>query len=246
MGRVQYRCIPLVLLLFIIGGTVFQYLQHRSLTSNKPDVNIYRHREQGHRLKIRGFNFQGYCEGKKVLSIKADKFTLEKKKLGFFRLGFSNTARFANPVIDIYGTDGGNKDSTLPKKDSGAAQKDIRTSEQVDFSGIFEKEALPSFHMKRIASVILEPVCINLYQDKAQLTQITASFATIRLKQRVIVFKSNVRVKSGSRSLRTSRLVFHPESAIMEADGSFVLSAGGEEVEGKSISTNIFLDFDRM
>lgn len=59
----------------------------------------------GPSMAIRGFAFNGYHEGRRTLSIKADSFIVDKKKIGFFRCGLMNIAKLNNAVIDIYTTE---------------------------------------------------------------------------------------------------------------------------------------------
>jgi hypothetical protein len=63
---------------------------------------VSRQKHLKYSLQIKGFKFDSFDDGEKVLSIKADKFTVEKKKLGFFRFGLINVAIFKNAVIDVY------------------------------------------------------------------------------------------------------------------------------------------------
>jgi len=48
----------------------------------------------GPSMAIRGFTFDGNHEGRRTLSIKADSFIVDKKKIGFFRCGLMNTAKW--------------------------------------------------------------------------------------------------------------------------------------------------------
>jgi hypothetical protein len=70
----------LLLLLFVIGGAVLLYFKHRASMPQNLSREIPSYRYSKHLLEVGGFQFQGVYKGKKVLSIKADKFRIEKKK----------------------------------------------------------------------------------------------------------------------------------------------------------------------
>ncbi len=201
-----------------------------------------RHPEPRH--KIDGFGYQGSSNGQTVISIKADRFSLQKKKIGFFRFGLMNEARLDNAVVHIYGKREGPSRSAAgksPLKASDRSQTDLQVPGDVTFKGIFKKETLPSFPVKRISAIVIEPVSLNLYQEESLITQINASSATIRLKRRSILFKENVHVVSGSRSLTTDQLIFLPEEGVIKTNRPFVLKTPNEQWDGARLSTDIFL-----
>jgi len=164
-----------------------------------------------------------------MLSIKADNFTIEKKKVGFFRLGFINVAVFENAVIDIY----------LKRKLSDNRSNFIRDA----FPSL--KEALPSFSTKRISSITLKPVCLKLLDGNALFTQITSKVAIIRLKKHNILFKGNVQVVSGDKRLYTECLTFLPEESIMKTEQHFILKTSQKNLEGKKLTVDIFLNLEK-
>ena len=220
------------------------FYQQRVSKPPKKEHYIPDYRYPTHRLQIRGFHFEGSHEGRKTISIKADKFTIEKKKLGFFRLGMINMAMLRNADIDIYG-----------KRTSPAAEKLQKTygqipakppnnkqmSRGITFKDIFQKEALPTFRHKRILSILMEPASVKLHTEQSEIIRITAASASIRLKKRDILFKGDVRVESGPKVLMTEQLKMFPENGILRTDGYFVLNISGKKWEGEGLITDLFL-----
>lgn len=201
----------------VVGGMTFVHYQHRFSKRQVVHQDISHYKHSGDRVKIRGFQYDGHYEGKRIISIKGDQFTIEKKKLSFFRLGLTNVARFKGAVIDIYGTG------------------------RMSLEKAFTKEALSSFPAKRISSIVIEAVKLNLHNEKFLVTQISASSATIRFKKRDILFEGNVKVVSGPKSLETARLMLLPESAVIKTDRHFVLKTPERQFDGEHLTTDMFL-----
>ncbi len=114
------------------------------------------------------------------------------------------------------------------------------------FKGVFSKDVLPSFKAKKISSIVMEPVCVELHDEKTVVTQISADWATIRLKRRDILFKGDVKVVSGPRVLTTSRLSLFPENAIIRCDQHFILKTPEKELKGERLTSDIFLKFNKL
>ena len=225
---------------------IFLYYQHHTSNLQKARQEIPKQRYPKHRLQIQGFNFDGHFESRKTISIKADKFSIEKKKLGFFRVGLINVAKLKNAVIDIYGVSTKNAGAFIPKDPRQKAEQSntkAQITRGITFKDVFRKESLPSFSIKRISSIVIEPVSLNLNDEKSLVTQISAASATIRLKKRDIFFTGNVRVVSGSKVLTTDELSMLPENAVIRTDRQFVLKTPEKQVEGVGLTTDITLAF---
>jgi lipopolysaccharide export system protein LptC len=221
----HYRALLVILAFCITAGSLFFYYQERTsvLTEDKFGVASRRIHSKD-RLAIRGFSYYGTHEGKKSISIAADSFRIEKKKLGVFRLGFMDEARFKNAVINIY---------CMNDESPGG----------ITFKNVFSGDSLPKLSgKKRISSIVFEPVSVTLHDDKeAIVSEITADSATIRIKKGEIAFRGNVRVKSKENILRTDTLSLLSEKTILKTKGHYVLTSDGEEQEGTGLTTDIFL-----
>ena len=235
----NFKRLRLVFLFLTVAGIacpIFIYYRHSASGPEDNHKNIS-HDKQRHRPRheIRGFSFNSSLDGRKVISIKADRFSIKKKKLGFFSFGLMNEARFDNAIIHIYGRSG------QPEKKSDKSPTDIKLCRDLTFKGIFSKNALPSFQTKRISSIVMEPVCLKLHDEQSAVTRISAASAVIRLKKRYILFKGNVRVVSGPRVLTTSRLSLFPENAVIKTDQHFILKTPEKELKGDRLTSDIFL-----
>ena len=142
-----------------------------------------------------------------------------------------NEAKFENAVIHIYGrsiqsaksgVEGREKTavrdqgsevggrSGLSEKKFDRSLTNIKPQQNLTFKGMFSKDTLPSFRVKKISSIVMKPVCLELHDEQSSVTKISAASAVIRFKKQYVFFKGNVRVVSGERVLTTSRLSLFP------------------------------------
>lgn len=164
-----------------------------------------------YKLQVGGFSFQASREGKNRLSIHADKLTVRKAKLGHFRVSLFHDVLLENTFIRLYGFH--------QKK---GEQKNI--SDDLNFSDVFSKSDISAFPVKRIASVIMEPVCLEFYEDHLLKAAISAGSATVRLKKRDVFFEKNVVLVSASEILTVKWLSFSFQNSIIKTDEDIVLN----------------------
>jgi len=235
------RVIFLFLALAGIAVPIFIYSRHSASVPADKHKNVS-HTQQPNRPKheIRGFSFDSSHDGKRLISIKADKFSIKKKKLGFISFGLINEVRIDNAIIHIYGR------SELPEKKTDSSTTDIKSQRNLTFKAIFSKNALPSFRAKKISSILIKPVHLELHDEKSVVTQFSANSAVVRLKKRYILFKGNVKVVSGSRVLTTSRLKLFPKKAVIRCDQHFILKTSEEDIEGDRLTSDIFLKVSEL
>jgi len=283
MSRKRITILFLFFAATIAGGTLFSAFHHRSSYSiHEPiDTPSYGNQRAGH--EIRGFHYEADYKGKTTISIKADTFSIQKKKLGSFRFALMNEPVFKNAVVHIYGKAGvqknrpkdsnkhieGREQETLSGENPPAHRtrqvlstetepvpadsnrlpgkkldqvQDIPEPEQgFRFDDIFSKESLPPLPGKRVSSVVLKPIIIELHDEDSVVTKISASSGIIRLKQRDILFRGNVRVISGSQILTTELLSMLPQEAIFRTDRHFILKTPEKQWNGNRLTTDIFL-----
>jgi hypothetical protein len=213
-----------------MSGLILLFVQQRATIfhhTHPSEVSSQNH--SNYRLKVKGFRFDSIKNGEKIFSIKADNFTIEKKKLGFLRLGLINTAVFNNAVLDIY----------LNLND---AKLSDNKSDFVKASLPSLSKSLPSLPTKRISSVRIEPICLNLWDDKSLFTKITSKIAIIGFKKQNIIFEGNVQVVSGDKHLSANRLNFYPENSLMKVEGHFIFKADQKRIEGEQLAVDLFLN----
>lgn len=207
-----------------IAAPLFLYFYDRTSNTESTQKEFSGYRFPKPRHEIRGFRFDGTSGDKRVITIEADRFRVEKKKVGFFRFGMMNVARLENASIHIFKSVTGQEAGV----DSG-------------FKDAFSKDALPTFSTKRVSSIEMAPVSVALYEGKSVLSRIKADSATVRLKNRDVLFKGNVEVTSGPRLLTTDRLSLLAEGALLKTEGHFVLKTNKNEERGKKLTADIFL-----
>ena len=231
----KFKTVQVVLAIMAIGGIaclIFIYCLHNFSRPEDTKENTSRYRQHpGLRHEIRGFNFNSVQEGQRSISIKADRFSIEKKKLGFLSFGLMNEGKFENAVINIYGR----RETEVGDQGSGTRDRNLT------FKGIFSKDALPSFQTKKISSIVMKPVSVELHDEKTSVTGISADSAVIDFDNRCILFKGNVRMVSGERVLTTSRLSLFPEGAVIRCDQHFILKTPEKKSEGEHLVSDIFL-----
>lgn len=249
--KIGYKHIRIVFLLFIVcsfAGFLFVLYQQYTKNLKKGHQDIPRYENfSKHLLEIQGFRYDANYESKKTISIRADKFTIENVKMGYFKLGPIKVARLKNAAIDIYGKRTQDGEQVLPKAPSKRDNKStgyVKPQQRITFQDIFSKEALPSLLKWRIYSLVMEPVSVKLYDERSLVTQIHAAYGKIRIKRQDILFSGNVRVISGPRILKTNRLSMKPENGAIETDRSFVLNTPKKRFKGRQMITDIFLSYD--
>jgi hypothetical protein len=80
-----------------LGGAVFLFLQERDAPTRGAMPT-----QPAYRMQAEGLRFYGTNQGRRVISIAADRFTLRKGKIGFFSTGLTQRALIENGVIEIY------------------------------------------------------------------------------------------------------------------------------------------------
>jgi hypothetical protein len=221
----------LFILILVLFGTIFMFLRDRSFTSRDTQQDVPHQKHLKYRLQIKGFNLSRFEGSKKVITIKADEITIKKKKLGFFRLGLIHTAVFENAIIDLYLKRKIPVDYTIPVDDTILIREELSSL----------KDTFASLGTKRISSIILKPVCINLRDENSLLTQITSNRAIIKSKKNIL-FTGDVHVVSGDKSLITEHLTFLTEKFKLKADRHFILETPGRKIEGNHITVDTSLD----
>ena len=194
----------------------------------------------GPSVAIRGFTFNGYDEGRRTLSIRADSFLVDKKKIGFFRCGLMNTAKLNNAVIDIY-TNEATASHSDPHKNTlnSTTQKIVR---RIDFSDSLMPDNLKCITKKRITAIEMNPVTIRVHDKKGVISTVCSKYAKISLKDQTITFDTNVRVTAGSSTLTTKHLVFIPKRSVFRTDHPFVLKTAERELKGNYLEIDCCLD----
>jgi hypothetical protein len=218
------------------------------------------------RMQILGLRFYGMNQGRRVIAIKADRFTLGKGKIGFFSTGMTQAATIDNARIDLYATPQARRgsDAEIPPKESepgnaltvsenggrpaapalsgSPSAVSPSTEVELDFGDLFANETFSTLlPTKSIVAIEVAPITILLHGSRDIVTQVTATAASIRLRDQVILFSGGVRVTTGGAELTAEQLVFDPRAARFQTDKPFTLKKGARTLAGTGLSTDLFL-----
>lgn len=233
------RIFCLIFLLISIGSIIFlSYYQPQSNKAPPANKVFDTTRYPAVQQEIGGFFLDRFSGNRRIITIKADKFLVESKKLGFLRFGLMNEVRLDNAVLAIYAdkTQNGGVDKkhfSLPGK--------VR-SQRLTYKDLFSGETLSPISSKRIYSVTMTPVRIELHDERTTVTTISADSGKIRLTKRDILFMGNVRLVSGDKVLLTDQARLIPEKGEIGCDHPFTLTISGQKRTGNHLFTDVFLN----
>ena len=227
--------------LFLAGGFILNGISHRNRLVQEDRIAYLRiNRSAGPIMK--GFQYSTYHEGRKALSIKAAKFSVEKKKIGIFQLSPFKVARLKDAEINFYTTRvRSDEKESQPPNPNVAKDEIIRGVQEVSFKGVLTQEMLPPTELSGSVSAICEPVRINLYLDGVRVTMIQAEEAVVDPRRRRMILRNNIQVTSGMLNLSTDRLEIYPETGLLEADNKYVLKSQSETITGEKLTTDLLL-----
>jgi hypothetical protein len=192
---------------------------------------------------IRGFQYSNYHEGKKALNIRAAKFSIEKKKVGLFKLSPFKIACFRGAEIDLFGErhQHGNEKRS-PRNKSANNVRTAAGGKDISFKGLLSQETLPTNALKGSVSAICEPVKINLYMDGVLVTSIQAEKAVVDPRRRRMILKKNIQAESGDTNLSANRLAIYPEKGVFEIENEYVLKKQDQTINGDKLTTDFLLE----
>jgi hypothetical protein len=237
----------------LIGFIVTVYCYNRLSDAENLKKKLALHNKKAESdFEICGFRLNSVREGKRIISINADRFLIQKQSIGFFRFAMLNEVRLENAAVVLYGAND-IKDDIAPEAASfpqGAALSPIgvdvskgnAASESFKFDNVFSEETLKLFPVKRIASIILEPVCVELRKNDAVASHISAESASVRLNEQDILFKKNVRVESDGKVLKADSLNFKPDTSSIVTDQRYTFDTPSKRWEGQGLTTDIYLN----
>jgi hypothetical protein len=213
---------------------------HPSAAGKRPQALL----QPAHQVRIEDFRFFSIQEGRKIISLEAASFTIEKKKIGFFRIALAHTARIADCRLVIFIEPGGKRPT---QKKPTAGDSPIRefpqVNRQIRFPQLLSDTVLKDFPVPlgRVTSIGVEPILVKIMEGDSTVTKITASTAEISLKNKNIRFEGNVQVISGKKTLQAGELIFDPTEGSLLTDHSYRLTSGNDATSGNHLRTDIFL-----
>jgi hypothetical protein len=238
---INKKLITILISLALITGIV--YLGISWSRNHQPDKGQFLRVKKNTGPIFRGFRYSKYNEDKKILTIKAAHFSVEKKKVGVFRLSPFKYARFRGAEIDLFGeTVQPNKGRSQPRIASIDKQSRHPKKNEISFKGVISRDTMPPSMLKGANSAICEPIKIKLYLADSLITKIQANKAIVDPRMHRMILRDSIQVTSGSSHLSTDRLTIYPESGVFEVDNYYVLKSLAGTSTGKNLTTDFYLD----
>lgn len=158
---------------------------------------------------IKGFYYSKTIEGQRLFSIWADRFRVQKKKMGLIRFGLLKEIVVDNAAIDIY------------------------QSPQVPFSvePLADPQTMQQFKGKSTADIVFKPVRIRIMSlDGKIISQILSKSAGLKVKQKQIFFEQGLVILSDNKILTTTNparisktgQVIIPQGAVLKTDEKII------------------------
>jgi len=187
---------------------------------------------------IEGFDYRHALHGQRDFSLRADRLTVEKKRIGFLRFGLLYEARIVNGRIRI-DEQGREADIGRPATEIAAPAAAETGTEGSGASGFFEPILALSPH--KILSVEVRPVSFEFARNSIPVCGLAADTASIRMTDPhgMILLQGKVTAVSGTRTLQAERLYLDPGHRILRGEGNVVLTTGAN----KHIAQKMTLDY---
>jgi hypoxanthine-guanine phosphoribosyltransferase len=187
------------------------------------------------RHEMIGMRYDCNYKGDRLFSVNADRFSVRKKKVGLFRFGLMSEAFLQNGVIDIYSS------SWRQEEIGGKNPEIVLDGKTLSANDLLFQEMISVIHAKRLTSMEIMPVSIAFHDGLQGEARISAKAASVRLKDRGVLFVGDVRLETGSKMLKTSRLLLDPASEEITVRNGFVIIANNQERSGTELVSDIFL-----
>jgi len=206
----------------MISSALFFYF-HRESKHSPVGKKNYPSLQRKKDIVIKGFRFNGYHEGRQTITIKAAKFSIEKKKIGIFKFTLVRAAKFRDAEIDLF------------------INEDLPGKNETTIKGLFSQETPLGSSLKGATSIIFKPVKINFRFANAPVTKIHASKATFDSSRQRIILKGQIIATAESNQLSTNRLMIYLEKGTFEIKNKFVLKTQSGQITGEKLITDFFL-----
>ena len=212
-------------------------------TISKPKSSHYRH-------EIKKLEFNRIVSGKKTLSLKIDRFSIQKMKSGFLRFALANEVHIENAHIKLYdtarlfdSTEYRRSDSISPNPENANINSVDNESHdnKTELINILAEASASLIPAKRIKKIVCYPVLVEFYDKGTMRTSIEASTATVNNRLQ-IVFKKNIKMISGSRSLKADRIIFDTARLIFHVQGDYILKDSLRKIKGNKTIVDIYLN----
>jgi len=227
------RSLFLLLVFALVAVFLYGILDRGSSNKKTKQVTKPFSSSQTHkRHLIRGLKYISNSDKGVRISIEADQFHIEKKKIGFLRFGLLNVAKLKNAKISIVKTAKKPKKGAIfsensipPKKASQSLSNNHHVQKNTEGIILDSAEAilkvvntsnfLPGISTKRIFSFEIAPIELQVSEDDLTSIKITAGRANFDAKNKKVVLTENVIFVSEKYSWRGEEFKIDPVSGIV-------------------------------
>jgi hypothetical protein len=235
----KHRLLEVLLLssiLLILATVAYLSYNHYSagLEHSAPNPAISGSEQVLH--EMRGLSVDSWAKDRKLLTVKAERFSIEKRKFGFFRFGLMKVVHMTDSRIELYDFFTGSSDNPHPADNVEKPELD-----QLLVDSLL-KQTVPHSSLKGISAIEMKPVSLRIYDQKRVLTRINADSLFIGSRKGSVAFHGNVSVEAPSGVLTTEELVLLPRQALLETHQYFKLKTLEKEFEGYHLVTNLLLN----
>ena len=213
------------LLLLSMAAVIISRYAVLQQVSPTPHVTVSEPRVSKPFHDIKKFQYTRTVDGQRLFSIQADRFRVQKKKMGLMRFGLLREILVDHARIDIFSGNG----------------------RPVSLAPIADRETVRRFGAKTAAALVFNQVRIRvLDENRTVLCQILAPQGRIDFTSRQMMFEKGVAIEAGSRQFTA------PGNTVINLAGKVQAAQGGTMTETKKdetatvFHTDIFLDKGKL
>ncbi len=206
----------LVLILSGLSGILFVFGKQRANDVSHPTGTI----PQAVDGCIRGLRYALNQNGTPICSITADRFNIEKRKIGFLRIGLLREARLQNATLTIF-----NRDDRF----------------DIHLKSLLNRVFPRSVPSGQLSTVHMSPVRLRFHRQDRPAVALSADNGSLRIGKNDMIFTGNVQLETADKILNTEKLRLDLKHATIQTDRVFRISAPVFGWEAKGLTTDLFL-----
>jgi len=227
-----------IYLLVLVGGilTLLVFVAYQMIYQSRPPTpaDSISQRKLQAQMTVTGLTYTGSYEGKVVFSMKVGSIMLNKKKLGFFRVGGLRQLELKNVVAE-YHEPAPDMDDKMVKDKNAEKLRDLH-------SYLFS--AGQSFLRSgggRLAGLEARNIRLRYYLADSSLTELQADFLHLERNNLALRLQGHAQISHDDRLLTSKEILFQTQDKTIFTKDSYVLTTGATTHRGKAIRTDLRL-----